>query len=230
MLDGLKDVNPSHEKGSCSMTCPSIAFRNQSWDLVLPDVIRPLASSNLGTIIALVHRGGMAWKNVRPSDGALRTEFNGQRMTSTTIRGCSIHLQYTHDIGLAEKTKKKAFDGVLVPSEEADELAFGILPRCQSLGLPDFFFCGSKSRDETADAETGAVMEAMDILGISEATREEYGDYIKRSGLLLAFSDLIGRVVAFMPVRGSSIVRPHSDVHDSTMVWYSGLIVFHSRL
>ena len=38
-----------------------------SWDLMPPDVVRPLATTTLGDIIIIAHRLGMEWKEIRPS-------------------------------------------------------------------------------------------------------------------------------------------------------------------
>lgn len=146
---------------------------------------------------------GMAGKDVRPSDGVHCAEGNGQCIISRTVRGCSIHLQYDRDMRFTKGPKNKAFDGVIFPANAVDKLGLGIIPGCQSLGLPNFCYCSSESRGELTDGELGAVKEAMEVLGIGEAVKEKYGEYVKRS---FGFSDFAGLVSPFVLVRGSIII------------------------
>lgn len=231
-LDGLDTSGSSSEK-SAFMSCPAITFRKHSWDMFPFEVTRPLASSNLGTIITLAHRLGMVWMDVRPGDGVLRAEGNGQCIIPLVLKGCNIHVQYSHDVGFAKDLEHETFDSVLIPSDEADKLGFGIISGCEDLNLPEFFLCGSDDRGEMTGAEIGAVKEILEILEVRSATQNEYVEYMKHSARLSGFSDLICLVAPFLPIRGSCIVqimRPHRNVHDSPMFWYEGFAVFHSRL
>lgn len=52
-----------------------------------PEIVRPLATTTIGTLVVLAHRMGMVWRDLRPSRGFLRAEGNGHTFTSTVIRG-----------------------------------------------------------------------------------------------------------------------------------------------
>lgn len=89
------------------MTCPAITFRTRSWDFMPSEIVRPFATSNVGNILALAHRLGMLWKDIRPDHGVMRAEGRGQSITSTTVRGFGLLLQYTLGGGTLEKNRNR---------------------------------------------------------------------------------------------------------------------------
>ena len=208
------------------MTCPAVTFRTRSWDFMPPDVVRPFATSNVGDMIALAHRLGMRWKEIRPDDGIMRAEGTGQSITSTTVRGFGLLLQYTFDRGILEKRDRTPdIQRLTIPSREADMLGFQIVPGIPLLHLPDFVF----------DYSTGfaTVALAMKTLGVDGNVRIMYADYFRRSGCLYGFSDLIGMVAPFLPLPGSSVVQvfsPYPEVYVSPTNWWEGFVVYHARL
>ena len=207
------------------MTCPSVTFRTRSWDFVPPDIVRPFATSNIGDIIVLAHRLGMRWKEVRPDDGALRAEGNGQSITSTTVRGFGTLLQYTLDQASYQEEARRSASNQIVPSYQADMLGFQIVPGDRTLFLPDFVF----------DDSNGFVPidQIMESLGVNRNVRDMYAKSFQRSGRLHGFSDLIGMVAPFLPLPGSSIVQifaPYPQFHDSPTNWWQGFVVYHARL
>ena len=210
-----------------SMTCPAISFRTRSWDFMPPDIVRPFATCNVGDIIALAHRLGMRWKEIRPDDGVLRAEGNGQSITSTTVRGFGLLLQYSFDrIIVEEETHAWNKTSTLtVPSQEADMLGFQIVAGSRDLYLPDFIFDHS--------AGFSPIGQVMNQLGVDRGVRDMYNKFYQRSGRLYGFSDLIGMVAPFLPLPGSSVVQifsPYPQFHDSPTNWWEGFVVYHARL
>ena len=191
-----------------------------------PDIVRPFATSNIGDIIALAHRLGMRWKEIRPDDGVIRAEGTGQSITSTTVRGFGLLLQYTVDQGVIEKLQRtRVLYTLTIPSNRADMLGFQIVPGSRNFKLPDFGFDNSLGSPK--------VFLAMKNLGVGRNIQEMYAHYVQRSGCLYGFSDLIGLVTPFLPLPGSSILQvfsPYSDVHDSPTNWWEGFVVYHARL
>lgn len=209
------------------MVCPAVTFRTRSWDFMPPDIVRPFATSNLGDIIALAHRLGMRWKEIRPDDGVLRAEGNGQSITSTTVRGFGLLLQYTFDRVIV-RDSKNVWDRVgtlTVPSQEADMLGFQIVSGSRDLDLPDFVFDNS--------AGFTPIEQAMSQLDVDRDVQNMYSRFFQRSGRLYGFSDLIGMVAPFLPLPGSSVVQifsPYPQFHDSPTNWWEGFVVYHARL
>lgn len=209
------------------MTCPAVTFRTRSWDFMPPDIVRPFATSNVGAIIALAHRLGMRWKEIRPDDGVMRAEGSGQSITSTSVRGFGLLLQYTFDRGVLEQRERNSdsLPSLTIPSREADMLGFQIVAGNYELYLPDFIFDGSTGLP--------AVKLAMNKLGIDPGVQDMYADYFQRSGCFFGFSDLIGMVTPFLPLPGSSVVQifsPYPEAHDSPTNWWEGFVVYHARL
>ncbi len=208
------------------MTCPAITFRTRSWDFMPPEIVRPFATSNVGDILALAHRLGMLWKDIRPDDGVMRAEGRGQSITSTTVRGFGLLLQYTLGGGTLEKQQKSdKLRTLTIPSPEADMLGFQIVPGSRDLYLSDFIFDLSNCFP--------AVQQAMEKLGVDPDVQEMYARYFQRSGRLHGFSDLIGMVTPFLPLPGSSVIQvfsPYPEVHDSPTNWWEGFVVYHARL
>ena len=111
-----------------------------------PNIVRPFATSNVGDIIALAHRLDMRWRDIRPEDAVLRAEGNGQSITSTTVRGFGLLLQYTFNLIVLDRTADRIAQTwnmkstLTIPSLEADMLGFQIVPGSWDLFLPDFVF------------------------------------------------------------------------------------------
>ena len=209
------------------MSCPAVTFRTRSWDFMPPDIVRPFATSNMGDIIALAHRLGMRWKEIRPDDGVVRAEGSGLSITSTVVRGFGLLLQYSLDPVIVQKLyrTRDILDTLTIPSEEADMLAFKIVSGCRNFNLPDFVLDKSLG--------TSMVTLAMESLGVGRDVQEMYAHYARPPGHLHGFSDLIGLVAPLLPLPESSVVRvfsPYSDVHDSPTNWWEGFVVYHARL
>ena len=237
MLHRLQSYHPLHDPSKndrvsaammpCRMSCPAITFRTRSWDFMPPDIVRPFATSNVGDMIALAHRLGMLWKDIRPGDGIMRAEGNGQSITSTSVRGFGLLLQYTYDVSIVRIQTGIGNRGDLttptIASREADMLGFQITPR--TYGIPNFVF-GSPM-------DTSTIIRALNQLGLSQDVQNMYVSYFQKSKRLYGFSDLIGMVTCFLPLQGSSVVQvfsPYPDAHDSPTNWWEGFVVYHARL
>ena len=236
MLHHLQASYPHHEQSAigrapagmmeCSMDCPAISFCTRSWDFMPPEIVRPFATSNVGDIITLAHRLGMRWHDIRPGDGMVRAEGNGQSITSTTVRGFGLLLQYTFDLSIV-RTQTGIGSGdtlnLTIPSREAEMLGFQIIPR--SHDIPKFVF--------GTPMDTSIITRAMNQLGLSQDVQDKYVNYFRKSKRLYGFSDLIGMVACFLPLHGSSIVQvfsPYPKAHDSPTNWWEGFVVYRARL
>ena len=210
-----------------NISCPAIEFRTRSWDFMPPDIVRPFATSNVGDIIALAHRLGMRWREIRPDDGILRAEGNRQSITATSVRGFGLLLQYSFDRTVLKKEPQDwdRASTLTIPSEEAEMLGFQIIAGSPYLGIPSFLFDGS--------AGFSPYRQAMSHLGVKREDQDMYEKHFQRSGRLYGFSDLIGMVAPFLPLPGSSVVQifaPYPQFHDSPTNWWEGFVVYHARL
>ena len=200
--------------------CPAITLRERSWDLIPPDIIRPVATSTVGDIIALAHRLGMGWNDLRPGEGIMRAEGGGRSITSTAVRGFGVLLQFNYE----RAEYGVSYDGT-IPSVPADKLGFGIIECGISERFEDIEFEGNN--------ETEAAKKVMHMLNIDRAVISKYGEYMEKSGNSLGFSDILAMWAPFMTLPGSSIVRVmkvHRDVDRGPTRSHEGFVVFHLRL
>ena len=125
--DGQPGIPIEEEK----MHIVALRLKTRSWDLMPPDIVRPLASTTLGTILAVAHRMGMTWKDVRPSEGRLRAEGFGQSFSATLIRGLGIVVEYAREAGLAPRDTPMLLWSLRIPTTDADKVR-PALPDCSS--------------------------------------------------------------------------------------------------
>ncbi|KAH8428087.1 uncharacterized protein LDX57_005792 [Aspergillus melleus] len=243
----LEGSSPGSEKQAFEMPLmpPStverdvgVVYVERSWDLMIPEVTRPLATSTLGDIVVIAHRMGMRWLDLRFSEGFLRAEGNGHSLTATLLRGLGPVFQYSfekkapavqmHEINGGEP----AFEWVpgkdaLVPTKESDMMACGILVGDPMLGLPNLHLAGSD------DAETHHLLRlALIRFGVDKNIATRLSDGYSQRGIVngwqsrasFALGDLVGLVSPFIPLPGSDInliVNPirTSQVGSSFLFW-----------
>ena len=156
-----------------------------------PNIFRPFATSKVGNITALAHRLRMCWRDIRPENGVLRAEGNGPSITSTTVRGFGLLLQYTFDLIVLDRTAGKRpqtwnmKSTLTIPSLEADMLGFQIVPGSWDLFLPDFVL--------DISAGFSPIRAAMSQLDVNRDVQDTYANFSHSSRHFYGFSDLIGR-------------------------------------
>ena len=237
LLDHLHVLHSDHNKWSTyidrafnstieQITWPAITFRERSWDFMPPDIIRPFATSTVGDIIALAHRLGMGWTDLRPGDGIMRAEGGGKSIISTAVRGFGILLQFNYDRTGKDKLYAFGYNAkITIPSVPADKLGFGIIGYGGKSTGGEIVFEGAN--------ETEAAKQVMRALYIDRAVISNYGEYMEQSGNSLGFSDILGMLAPFMTLRGSCItqvMKVHRDVDRGPTCSPEGFIVFHLRL
>ena len=167
------------------ITWRAITFRERSWGFMPPDIIRPFATSTVGDIIALAHRLGMGWTDLRPGDGIMRAEGGGKSIISTAVRDFGILLLFNYD--QASKDNRYAFGDTsrnTIPSVPADKLGFGILSYGDRYKSGEIMFEGAN--------ETEAAKQVMHALNINKVVIIKSGEYMEHSGNSLGFSDILG--------------------------------------
>ena len=218
----VKGITPNitTDRPMQQMNCPAITLRERSWDLIPPDIIRPVATSTVGDIIALAHRLGMGWNDLRPGDGIMRAEGGGRSIVSTAVRGFGVLLQFNYEPANYDVSNY----GGTIPSIPADKLGFGIMESGIN-SVWDIEFEGNN--------ETEAAKDVMHMFNIDRAVISKYGEYMEKSGNSLGFSDILGMCASFMTLPGSSVERVmkvHRDVDRGPTCSREGFVVFHLRL
>lgn len=227
----VKYYNQTPE-AACPILCPAVAFCRRSWDFMPPDIVRPFASSTVETIIALAHRLGMEWKELRPGEGIMRAEGGGHSLVSTSVRGLGIFLRFTSDQAIVDKIDREAWRSraipcyLTIPSKAADKFGFGIIPCFRGLNLPDedIFMTGVDPVD--------AMDTAMGRFDVSEDAIKTWRTKTLSSRRFV-LADLASLIPPFMPISRSSIIQviyPHERLGDSPLRWMEGFRVFRKRL
>lgn len=127
---------PLHEEKSIAPphgTFVSVNLRQHTWDLMPPDVVRPLARSKLGTILILACRLDMEWHELNIEDRRFRAEgaglSSGCTLSSRTIPGLGLVLEFNvSQIGTPI---------LISPCKYADMMFHGIIPGCPNLNIPE---------------------------------------------------------------------------------------------
>lgn len=213
-----------------------MVLREWSWDFMPPEVVRPLATTTVGTLVVLAHRLGMAWRDLQPSRGYIRAEGNGHTISSTTIRGFGVLVQYTFDESYHPSHAARLY--ARIHTEAADKLACGIIPGCQALDLPDIHVVQSISAAEhthpnkTLHASSLAMVRgSLESIGVAE----EVVEVITKQdgwGSLELMCDLRSMFSPFLPLRGSSVTTVTNALSADTesLATHWARIVFRRRL
>jgi hypothetical protein len=90
-------------------TLMSLTRKTRSWDLVPPDVGRPVASTTLECIVSMVHRMAMVSIDFRSNKGVIRARGSGQSFSASRVRG--LRLRFLENFRIR------------VPSPDADKVS-----------------------------------------------------------------------------------------------------------
>ena len=113
-----------------------------------PEVVKPFATIALHDLLILCHRLQLDWTEVDPMEGKLTAQDDyGNDVSSYSVRGLGLMVQFRHDTGRSEVTSSSNFltglgkqfnpDDMMIPNSNADKLAFGIIPGDSRLNLDD---------------------------------------------------------------------------------------------
>lgn len=107
-------------------THPVVMYNRHSWDLVPPDISRPLATSSVGEIVVLALRLGMQWRNIQPATRQMSADGNGMSITALgSIAGAGCVLSF-------ERSDNRDFEmnpeEMIIQSACADAMMCGVLP------------------------------------------------------------------------------------------------------
>ena len=224
-----------------------------SWDLMPPDVVRPLATTALGDILIIVHRRGMEWREIRPGEGIMHAEGSGHSLTSIEIRSLGLALRNTFSDFQADKTTDNIQPGtplelsdmgrphtqLFIPSLDAEKMAFGIIPADLDLMTEDYDLGGGQGslhRTERVLRELSVDSETCNQL-LQGASRDRFlNQSTQRDDVLNGFNDPLYLLPPWLPIVGTGAVRmrlPNRVYHQpeaTPLNWREGNVVFWQRL
>ena len=105
----------------------------RSWDFMAPELVRPLAGTNIGDIAIIVQRLGMKWQTFKPEVGEMRAEGDGHIIYSTFVRSLGTILHYAHEPTRSFVLTTQGCEGLrreleMIHAKEADMMRFGLIP------------------------------------------------------------------------------------------------------
>jgi hypothetical protein len=182
-----------------------------------PDIIRPLAGTNVGDIIVLAIRMGMKWRSLEPEIGKMQADGNGFNLTSTDIRGLGTVLRFT-SVGSHEAFPR------IVPSRAGDKMLFGIVPGDPVLVRKDLPLIGN-------DGKVGDLARIGELLNLSSLVCGS-----PKEANAEVFNDTIALLLPFLPLEGSTITSYCFPVwriegfHKGIHFYCESRLAFHRRL
>ena len=210
---------------------PACRSIQKSWDFMAPELVRPLAVTYVGDIAIIVQRLGMTWQTFRPEEGEMRAEGNGHIIYSTLVRSIGPILHYAQGRirGVPYERYGENANGtvptefLLIPSEEADMMRFGILPCYAELMKCKKYAMG------TID-EVRATLDLLDPTGSASKKIRDNRQF--ETTATFGFPDLISMAAPMFRQNGSTQIRlPVPTEHCTGLTSHKeGFVVFRERL
>ncbi|KAL8766274.1 MAG: hypothetical protein Q9209_006906 [Squamulea sp. 1 TL-2023] len=210
---------------------PACRSIQKSWDFMAPELVKPLAMTNVGDIAIIVQRLGMTWQTFRPEEGEMRAEGNGHIIYSTLVRsiGPILHYAQGHVRGVPYDKYWKNANGtvptevLLIPTGEADMMRFGILPCYEDLMKCKQYAMG------TID-EVRATLDLLDPTG--SASKKVRDNRQFEPTATFGFSDLISMAAPMLRQSASTKIRlPVPTEHCIGLTSHKeGFVIFRQRL
>lgn len=209
---------------------PACGFVRRSWDFMAPELVRPLAVTYIGDIAIIVQRLGMEWQTFRPEDGEMRAEGNGHIIYSTLDRSIGPILHYAY--GQSRDVDLNRYGRVhrpvpakllIIPTEEADMMRFGILPCHQDLMHRNRYDMGT----------IGEILATLDVLDPTATAGKKIRDNRQfESTATYGFMDLIPMAAPMLRQRGNTKTRlPVPTEHCIGLCSLKeGFVIFRQRL
>ena len=193
-----------------------ITYRELSWDFMPPDVVRPLAMIRLGPLIIMSVRLGMKWQDLNPDKGTMAASGNGYSLSSTSICGLGMVVQFSPDLG--DRTP-----GDLIPSKAADKMMCGILPGCVELMIPDYPLIGDNKKLSHVESLLADLRVSRDaILDLSKPDAARRVAWWEMNIRQPPFNDAVILLCPFLPLKEQDPLQT-SNCHAVQFVGWLGM-------
>lgn len=117
MVNMIEGPSSDTSADRVSMICFHRTVR--SWDLMPPDVVRPVASTTIGCLVTMIHRLGMNWFVFDPDEGKIRASREGRNLSASLIRGLGLVVEYS-----SHGTNFPDMSSISIPCQEADAVSY----------------------------------------------------------------------------------------------------------
>ena len=207
-VDRTKADKISYTYGRPNLTelqSPVIEMVEWSWDLMPPDVVRPLASINLGDLLILCYRLRIVVDSskIKPAERAFSADGNGHNFSPINLQGLGFVLQYRFDRSNNRFDEAFPANMKFIPSRAADQLAFGIIPESLSLGITHSWDLGGENYYD-------AINTVLRTLNVSDQMRRRIRSHKGRpedNDALTVVNEILVLLCPFLPISGLGIVK-----------------------
>jgi hypothetical protein len=114
------DAEPSAAAQNILNSSALICFtrKTRSWDLMPPEIVRPVASTTIGCLINMVHRMNLTWVIFKPDEGIIRATGHKRSISSPRVRGLGVVVEYIRNTWHlpGQRTRR-------IPTEDADKVS-----------------------------------------------------------------------------------------------------------
>jgi hypothetical protein len=114
------DAEPSATAQNILNSSALICFtrKTRSWDLMPPEIVRPVASTTIGCLINMVHRMNLTWVIFKPDEGIIRATGHKRSISSSRVRGLGVVVEYVRNTWHlpGQRTRR-------IPTEDADKVS-----------------------------------------------------------------------------------------------------------
>jgi hypothetical protein len=91
--------------------------KTRSWDLMPPEIVRPVASTTIGCLINMVHRMDLTWVIFKPDEVIIRATGHKRSISPSRARGLGVVVEYVRNTWHlpGQHTRR-------IPTEDADKV------------------------------------------------------------------------------------------------------------
>ncbi|KAM0713445.1 hypothetical protein Q7P37_010407 [Cladosporium fusiforme] len=174
----------------------SISFVEWTWDSLPGKAIRPMASTNLGTLVVMATRLGMTWRIDIEKD-TYHATGNGYSLSCTQVPEMGLVASFT-----AEDKDDRVFHSTLAFNNTTDMFMCGVIPG-NSFLVDTNIYCTGDSR-ETNIWEN--VLPAIDKRGVLRGKLQlsKTPDTHHARGMDMLANEVVGLLCEFLPHQGAN--------------------------
>jgi hypothetical protein len=208
----------------------AIESHNRSWDLLPLDVVRPLASISFGDLLTLCYRLRLGIRDL--SLAQFSADGYGNNFSTLQVQGLGTVVQYRYDRSNDLPGERHSANTKFIPCEEADKLAFSIIPQNPLLGIEKDW----KLLRHSGQPLPEAMREHFRDLGVydqqfSQAIVQKERD---KNNVWRTFTDSLLLLAPFMPIEGLGVVKYQPPISaqwlESTLWCRESRVIFRHRL
>ncbi|KAF2732231.1 hypothetical protein EJ04DRAFT_578488 [Polyplosphaeria fusca] len=186
----------------------AVRLEERSWDLIPPDIVRPFAKTTLGHLITIASRLGMHWIDFEPTRGALTAQGNGHSISSTTVRGLGMLIDYRRSVRhrIMDRAWYIAPKVSPNPTREFQMFACGLIP-------PSLFLASTISLSDKS-AYSSAIEYFLSQMRVDRKHRRILVERVNQpvshgpgDALSLVLSEAIGVLAPFIPAENDGALQ-----------------------